>query len=254
MIFAMGAVDMASTPDLSRGHRYYREARTALQQGLFEEGSLELVQGLAIMANYLQRTDKPNSGYVCLGLAIRAAITLGLHTKVAVSKMSPLAREMRSRVWWSLVTLEAGCSITFGRPRAIDASVLNSVPLPLNINDEDLTVCDTDTPVELSETTLYSALITQAKLAQKAFDIQDRISRSVPYPNVTQIKWCGDQLKRESLGRFTPSQSNAPAHLRLAQAVQRWRQTDLQCIMYRPVLLSAAVQERFPPTVQEIVK
>jgi transcriptional regulatory protein GAL4 len=65
-IFAMGAFDLASSPTDPDGERFYEVARQALSSEMMDRGTLQLVQGIAIMANYLQRSNRPNSGYVCL--------------------------------------------------------------------------------------------------------------------------------------------------------------------------------------------
>ncbi len=134
-IFAMGAFDLGTTDAADDGIKYYERARNALTRDLLSEGTLSLVQGVAIMANYLQRNNRPNAGYLCLGLAIRMATALGLHSAPA-NTHSLLDRELRKRVWWCIATLEAGCSVTFGRPYGLSRAVITSAPLPINCDDE----------------------------------------------------------------------------------------------------------------------
>jgi hypothetical protein len=62
----MGALDCVSTETGSHGAKYYDIARSILNADMMEGGSLELVQAVAIMANYLQRNDNPNAGYLLL--------------------------------------------------------------------------------------------------------------------------------------------------------------------------------------------
>ncbi len=57
MIFAMGQFDLATNEEGDGGFHYYEVTRAALQHDQVKEGSFELVQGLAIMANYLQRSN-----------------------------------------------------------------------------------------------------------------------------------------------------------------------------------------------------
>lgn len=188
MIFAMGAFDAATSENDDNGYRFYDIARQTFRQAVIEEGSLQLVQGLTIMAIYLQKSNMPNAGYVCLGLAIRMAIALGIHTSTTNDKLSCLDSEIRTRLWWSLVTLETGCSITFGRPPCLSFAVLTTSRLPRNSEDQNLTVSDVELPDDTGDVTLYTALIVQARLARSAFDLQTRISRSLPSPTVEQIK------------------------------------------------------------------
>lgn len=79
----MGALDLAQSEEDDDGHEYYETARQSMDREILEGGTLPLVQGLAIMANYLQRNNRPNAGYLCLGMAIRMATALGLHTPAA---------------------------------------------------------------------------------------------------------------------------------------------------------------------------
>lgn len=239
MIFAMGAFDLGIGEAADAAQRYFETAREIFRQTLLEEGSIELVQALAIMGNYLQRRDTPNSGYMCLGLAIRMATALGLHNPSARQGPSPLDDEMRHRIWWGLVTLEAGCSLTFGRPPMFGYASLLTSRIPANIDDEDLRVGSTQPAQESSGVTLYSAVITQARLAKVAFFLQDRLARSLPAPTVAQIQWCGEYFCREVAflppGPVTPDEPFA-----LARAVQVWRMRDYQSVIYRPVFLASA--------------
>ena len=239
MIYAMGAFDIVEKEDDDVSHKYYQVARYAVQRDFMEEGSTQLVQGLAIMANYLQRRNRPNAGYVCLGLAIRMALALGIHTAATSEKLSPLEREVRIRLWWGLVTLEAGCSSTFGRPPGITPA-MTTIPFPINCDDEDLTVSSQKKPPDGDRPTLYTPLLTQARLAQKFFGLHDRISRSLPFPTVEQIKWCGDAFRDEVLSFPGFMHSGDLRKHDLSRAVQSWRARDQRSILYRPVLLSAA--------------
>ncbi|KAI8669829.1 Fungal-specific transcription factor domain-containing protein [Fusarium sp. Ph1] len=244
MIFAMGACDYATDNEpLKAGFQYYELARAALQHDLLEGGSLLLLQGLAIMAIYLQRNDKPNTSYICLGLAIRIAIALGLHVSTPSGNgkgLTVLESEMRCRIWWGLVTLETGMCMTYGRPHTLSLPSLFSVRLPLNTEDEYLTVSSAQKPPDMPGITRYTPLIKQARLAQMALHSLDRISRSLPSPTVEQIKWCGDYFRDQLAALPNYMQTIAPPPDGLAWAIQTWRARDYMSIIYRPVFISAA--------------
>lgn len=240
MIFAMGALDSAISEDADTGMKYYQLARAELQRDMMDEGSLPLVQGLAIMANYLQRSNKPNAGYICLGWAIRMALALGLHTPNTSAQATPLEREIRTRVWWALVCSETGCSITFGRPHALSAATLGAMPLPLNCDDEDLTVSSTEPPPNAPYPTLYTAQLFQSRMAQAVAATCGSIFFSASTPTVNQIIKCDERIASivGSLPDFMQVCVDGPH--RLARAVQIWRARDFRAILYRPVLLAAA--------------
>ena len=111
----------------------------AAQKGLFSEylevGNLTLVQGFGLAANYLQKRNKPNSGYNYGGMALRMAISLGLHKEFEGATISPLQKEIRRRVWWCLCVLDVGATITYGRPLNWPQAGVE-VALPQNIFEE----------------------------------------------------------------------------------------------------------------------
>ncbi|KAL1407735.1 lactose regulatory protein lac9 and GAL4-like protein [Vanrija albida] len=241
MIFAMGAFDGAMD-ESDPGYAYYEVARSALQRDMLEEGSLQLVQGLAIMANYLQRANRPNAGYLTLGLAIRMAVGLGLHTPLAGWHGSPLEKEMRSRVWWSIISLESGCSVTFGRPQGVGSVYLGAVPLPINCSDEHLTVSSETRPHNVSDITSYSAVIMQSTLARIATLVHDRILQSHT-PTLEQIKRYDAKIVA-AISTLPAEWHNPAGPYRLARSIQVWRIRDFRAILYRPILLAAAWDAR----------
>ncbi|OXG77158.1 nuclear protein [Cryptococcus neoformans var. grubii Br795] len=240
MIFAMGALDLAHSEEDDDGHEYYETARQSMDREILEGGTLPLVQGLAIMANYLQRNNRPNAGYLCLGMAIRMATALGLHTPAAGKKCSALEKEMRIRVWWSLVALEAGCAVTFGRPHSVGPFQLAAIPLPLNVDDEYLTVSTTVQPKSCDRPTLYTALIVQAELAKVTCGIHDRILQSHPAPTVEQVKRYNERVVSVLQARSNILQVEQNGPYQLARRIQIWRTNDFRAVLHRPILLAAA--------------
>lgn len=258
MIFAMGAFDAAKEDKSDDGHSYYEKAREALHSDMLEDGTLELVQGLAIMGNYLQRSNRPNAGFVCLGLAIRMAVALGLHDPSTSARLSPFDQESRKRVWWCLITNETGCSVTFGRPNGVGAALSGPMPLPLNIDDEHLTVSSEMLPESVDTETKHSALLIQARVARAMATVHDRILLSYPAPTLEQINgW--DKRIADAIARLPePLQHAQSGRYRFARASQLWRTRDFRAILYRPILLAAAwdssSQSELPRQVREAIE
>lgn len=74
-----------------------------------------------------------------LGVAIRIAQRMGIHSESALAKCSPLEAEMRRRLWWSLVLFDSRIS------EIADMKTTTLVPtwdckVPLNVNDSDFRV------------------------------------------------------------------------------------------------------------------
>jgi len=71
------------------------------------------------------------------GLAIRQALTLGLHIRNEALDLADIAKEHRVRLWWSLYCLECSLNELTGRPTCISDRDI-STPLPINVDVDDL--------------------------------------------------------------------------------------------------------------------
>jgi hypothetical protein len=70
------------------------------------------------------------------GLAIRHALTLGLHVRSEAKDLSDVDKEHRVRLWWSLYSLECLLNKLTGRPSCISDRDIGT-PLPINISEDD---------------------------------------------------------------------------------------------------------------------
>ncbi|RDW77019.1 hypothetical protein BP6252_05072 [Coleophoma cylindrospora] len=97
---------------------------------------ISMVQFLAMMSLYYLTTDRLNKSWSSCGLAIRHAMSLGLHVRQVVKSISETDREHRVRIWWCLYALDGVLDRLTGRPSCIcDEDI--SAPLPANVNEED---------------------------------------------------------------------------------------------------------------------
>lgn len=112
----------------------FNGVKSQLTVDSLETGSLNLVQSFAMAANYLQKRNRPNSGYNYGGVALRLAISLGLHKEFRNWHAAPLKKEIRRRVWWSLCILDVGATITYGRPLNWPQAGVEA-HFPLNIHE-----------------------------------------------------------------------------------------------------------------------
>jgi transcriptional regulatory protein GAL4 len=134
IVAALGSFVLSSCSD-DTDSTIFAAVKGQLSIGALETGSLALVQAFGLSANYLQKRNKPNSGYNYGGVALRLAIGLGLHKEFDGWKASPLKMEIRRRVWWSLCVLDVGATITYGRPLNWPQMGVETA-LPLNIHEK----------------------------------------------------------------------------------------------------------------------
>ena len=72
-----------------------------------------------------------------LGVAVRIAHRMGIHSETNLSKQSIFEAEMRRRLWWSLVLFDTRiCELSYTTKSNLDPTW--DCKIPLNINDTDL--------------------------------------------------------------------------------------------------------------------
>ncbi|RFU31829.1 hypothetical protein B7463_g4515, partial [Scytalidium lignicola] len=134
IIFAMATTvsiegDISSETRIAESDMYYQRANSLCDKESRRNISVELVQYLLILGQYLQGTQKSVQAWTVHGLAITAAFQLGLHSPRANQDFSPLEYEIRKRVWFGCILLDRTLSMTFGRP-AIIAETYVKMDLP----------------------------------------------------------------------------------------------------------------------------
>ncbi|EXJ54663.1 hypothetical protein A1O7_10004 [Cladophialophora yegresii CBS 114405] len=215
-----------------------------------ETGSITLVQAFAMAANYLQKRNRPNSGYNYGGIALRLAISLGLHKEFRGWQTVPFKKEIRRRVWWSLCVLDVGATVTYGRPLNWP-QVGVDIPFPSNIHEKDLPVNATSLPAEVNEATIYTYVRTQSSYHLHTIRIYNRLI-SNPIPCAAELIALDDEFIDGWLKSLPPyfrdDNLPLPHEYLLGHAISRWRFRIMRIIMYRPFLIRWA-QDRLDATV-----
>lgn len=217
----------------------FNAVKTNLSIGSLETGSLGLVQAFAMAATYLQKRNRPNSGYNYGGIALRLAISLGLHKEFHGWQTTPFKKEIRRRVWWSLCVLDVGATVTYGRPLSWPQVGVETA-FPLNIHDKDLVPTSTSFPPELNEPTLYTYIRTQSLYHLRTMRIYNRLI-SNPLPSAAELISLDDELVQGWLNGlpsfFNDDDLPLSNEYLLGHSISRWRFRLLRIIMYRPYLI-----------------
>ncbi|KAJ5909907.1 hypothetical protein N7504_004550 [Penicillium tannophilum] len=236
---------------------FYQEARGFLQQAsVFETGNLTLVQALLLLSNYAQKRNKPNTGWNYLGLAVRMAMSLGLHKEFPGWKISLLQREIRRRLWWGVFIFDSGAAKTFGRPILLPEECVMDAKQVMNIHDDALTPATTSLPSESPGPTLYSGLIAQARFHLLTNSVYQRLISS---PSVTPEETLNLQKPMEEWYNSLPAYHHYPLQPLTVQPTQPdpdnlalvrnrllWRNWNLIILIYRPILLRWAARRWAP--------
>lgn len=238
IIAAIGSFMSATSQEESDDLSLFDIAKTKLSIEVLETGNITLVQTLTLMSNYLQKRDRPNSGYNYLGLAVRMALGLGLHKQIDDSDTSLLNQEIRRRIWWCLYIFDCGQTIGYGRPLGIPCAGI-SASLPLNILDSNLTALSAKLPDEEDAPTICTSVRLQSLFHMLTNSIYERIITD-PFPSaLLLLEW--DQQYLERWKRLIPNyfkkEANVPKKFMLAHSVLEWRYRNLKIIMFRTFLL-----------------
>lgn len=135
-ILALGAWTLGDAQTDLDEVLYQKASSYGQDNSIFESASLTLVQALLLLSNFAQKRNKPNTGWNYLGLAVRMALSLGLHRELPQWGISLLQREMRRRVWWGLFIFDSGASTTFGRAILLPQREMIDVKQVLNVHDQ----------------------------------------------------------------------------------------------------------------------
>ena len=100
------------------GFDYFTAALDLLPDA-HEEGSILCVETLAYVGYFMQNMNRRDAAFLYIGMALRMAISLGLHQEVAGTGLDEITKEHRRRVWWSIYSLDRIVSVKSGNPITI---------------------------------------------------------------------------------------------------------------------------------------
>ncbi|KAL1968617.1 hypothetical protein VTN77DRAFT_1443 [Rasamsonia byssochlamydoides] len=232
MVFALGTI-AATTSESNDDIYYYNVAKSYIGFDSFGSGHLETLQALTLMAGwYLHYRNRPNMASAILGAVFRMAYALGLHRELPGGDEKK--RELRRRIWWSLVVLDTNESTTLGR--VSNGPVFNfAVNTPRNIDDE--------SGETVSGPTVYSMLIADIEFSRLASRIQERLIASplLPFSEMLTLDahlvcW------HESLPSYLRAPNPCPKWLVQPRASSKWRYQNFRIILHRPILLDAVLR------------
>ncbi|KAF2801274.1 uncharacterized protein BDZ99DRAFT_456469 [Mytilinidion resinicola] len=148
---------------------YYQRALGLCDKHVWRGASIELVQYLLMMGQYLQGTQKSTQTWNIHGLAVKAALQLGLHSAEASKKLSPIEQETSKRLWYGCVILDRTLSMTFGRPAAIPDSYVR-LALPVDF-DHIAPETSAEDPRKRNSTLFFTMTITLYKVMWNVIDL-----------------------------------------------------------------------------------
>ncbi|KAI0886964.1 fungal-specific transcription factor domain-containing protein [Annulohypoxylon maeteangense] len=110
---------------------FFDRAQNLLRLDIWDAGSIELIQYLLILSQYLQSTNNPHQTWMVVGTVVRIAQGLGLHLpETSMVVIDIKTRELLRQLWHGCVLMDRMISVTHGRPTMISGHLASAVPLP----------------------------------------------------------------------------------------------------------------------------
>ncbi|KAF4164073.1 hypothetical protein CNMCM6936_009583 [Aspergillus lentulus] len=140
MVFAYGCEFCPCPNGISAAQRaseFVEQAKQIILCQVFKTSSLHLTQALLLLCHWLQGALELNEAWNFFGLAIRSAMSIGLHINPRDGGISStISREIRKRIWWGYFVLDRTLSMKFGRPPSIILANAFDVGLPADVDDQ----------------------------------------------------------------------------------------------------------------------
>lgn len=95
------------------------------------------LQALLFMILFLQSSARLTTCYSYIGIALRAAVRMGLHRSVATD-FNPIEREIRKRVFWVVRKMDVYVGALLGLPKSLSEREIDQ-EYPLEVDDEYIT-------------------------------------------------------------------------------------------------------------------
>ncbi|KAI2641914.1 fungal-specific transcription factor domain-containing protein [Hypomontagnella submonticulosa] len=118
--------------------RFSKGCRSALMRiGILKNYDLVVLQALVLYLFSLPGRYDRHAAWILNGVTVRIAQKMGLHRDGELLGLSPFETEMRRRIWWQILLLDAMYALMSGLGHSLLPRSYDTKP-PLNINDSDL--------------------------------------------------------------------------------------------------------------------
>ncbi len=95
LVLAIGLQSELSTEFHDTELAYFRDSQTYAFAGMLEDPDIDMVRIFLLMSFYLLGECRRNTAFLYLGIATRAAVALGLHSKETYTDMGDPKHQLR---------------------------------------------------------------------------------------------------------------------------------------------------------------
>ena len=96
------------------------------------------LQAVLLMTIYLQSSTRMSTCYSHVGIALSAAVRMGLHREIPTARFNPIEKEVRRRIFWTCWKMDTYVGAILGLPKGIAHEDID-VEMPAEVDDENIT-------------------------------------------------------------------------------------------------------------------
>jgi len=115
--------------------KYFLAGREMIE--LTDCRTIPTLQAIILMAIFLQSSTKMSTCYSYVGIALCAAVRMGLHRSMNLN-LNPIEREVRKRIFWVIRKMDTYVTALLGLPKGIADEDIDQ-EMPLDVDDEYIT-------------------------------------------------------------------------------------------------------------------
>ncbi|KAJ5692465.1 hypothetical protein N7462_001888 [Penicillium macrosclerotiorum] len=198
---------------------------------------------------------KRSKAWLSTGLLIKQAMLSGYHRDPSkYARISEFNKEIRRRIWMTIVELDLQVAIDRGMPPSIQTMDYDTLP-PLNINDDDIDEDSTEPPedhplTEVTDCSFQAALGRSLAVRLKACHIIHSPRISCRYEEIQHLDW----EVQHHLPRIPAWAAKEPHDIVVQHKITLWRamiETKLaQCLLsiHTPFAIEARREILFAPS------
>lgn len=117
-------------------YKYFLTAKSLVD--VTNVSDIYAMQTMFMLTMFLQCSANLKTCYSYIGIALRAAISEGLHRKNSLVGPTPIEDETKKRLFWSVYKVDLYMNCILGLPRTLSESAINQ-ELPRDVDDEKIT-------------------------------------------------------------------------------------------------------------------
>ncbi|KAI5853454.1 fungal-specific transcription factor domain-containing protein [Tricharina praecox] len=216
------------------------------------------IQAVLLMAIYLQSSTRMSTCYSYVGIALCAAVKMGMHRAVPDARFNPIEREVRKRIFWTCWKMDTYVGAILGLPKGIAPEDIDQ-EMPAEVDDENITQ-DGIAPMKDGETSTMAAanahirlLTIMAKTVKCIYPLKG-VEASVAGNNrgysVSQMQLHEIELELaawlESVPAILKPGDNTPREFLQCQYLLKMSFAHVQMMLYRPFVHYISRSEERP--------